>query len=92
MDDVVWVEELQAPQDVLGYPVDFKLSQGPAAVQLLQDRAALSGLHEQMDILLPEQSTVELSDVLVAEAGLEFHIGCFKVLHGDLWGWRGDVN
>lgn len=84
VDDVVRVQVLQAPQDLLGHPDDLELPHGPAAVQLLQDRAALSGLHEQVDTLVPEHSAVELSDVLVAEPGLELHVGCFKVLHGDL--------
>lgn len=84
VDDVVRVKVLQAPQDLLGHPDDLELPHGPTAVQLLQDRATLSGLHEQVDALVPEQSAIELSNVFMAVPGLELHIGCFKVLQGDL--------
>lgn len=92
MDDVVWVEVLQASQDLLGHPDDLKLPQWPTAVQLLQNWAALASLHEQVDALVPQQSTIQLSDILMAEAGLELHVSCLKVLHGDLWGWWWGVN
>lgn len=88
VDDVVRVQVLQAPQDLLGHPDDLELPHGPTALQLLQDGAALSGLHEQVNAVVVQQGAVELSDVLVAEAGLELHVGCFKTLYGDLRGRR----
>lgn len=84
MDDFVRMQVLKTPQHLLGHPDDLKLPHGSVAVQLLQDRATLSGLHEQVDRLVPEQSAIELSYVLVSEPGLELHISCFKVLHGNL--------
>lgn len=84
VNDVVRVQVLQAPQDLLGHPDDLELPHWSTAVQLLQDGAALAGLHEQVDAPLPEQNAVQFGDVLVAEAGLELHISCFEVLHGDL--------
>lgn len=78
------MEVLQGPQDLLGYPDDLKLSHGPTAVQLFQDGAALSGLHEQVDVLFVEEGPIERSDVLVTESGLEFYVGRFKVLQRDL--------
>lgn len=84
VDDVVRVQILQTPQDLLGHPDDLKLPHGPAAVQLLQNRAALPRLHEQVDALVPQQGAVELRDVVVTETGLELHVGRFEVLHGDL--------
>lgn len=86
VDDFVRVQVLQPTQDLLGHPDDLELPHGPAAVQLLQDRAAFPGLHEQVDGLVPEHGAVQLRDVLMAESGLELHIGCFEVLNGDLWG------
>lgn len=84
VDDVVRVQVLQPPQDLLGDPDDLELSHGSAALQLLQDRAALPCLHEQVDALVVQQHAVELGDVLVMEPGLELHIGRFKILHGNL--------
>lgn len=78
------MQVLQAPQDLLGHPDDLKLPHGPTAVQLLQNGATLSGLHEQLDALVIQQSTIEFCDVLVAEPGLEFHIGCFEIFDRDL--------
>lgn len=85
MDDFVRVQVLQAPQDLFGHPDDLELSHGPTAVQLLQNGATFSGLHEQVDALVAEQSAIELSNVLVPETSLELHIGCFKVLYRNLW-------
>lgn len=84
VDDVVRVQVLQPPQDLLGDPDDLELSHGSAALQLLQDRAPLTCLHEQVDALVIQQHTVELCDVLVMEPGLEFHVSCFKILHRNL--------
>lgn len=84
MNDVVRVQVLQAPQDLLGHPYDFKLPHWSTAVQLLQDRTALPGFHEQVDALVPEHGAVQLCDVLVTKPSLELHICCFKVLNGDL--------
>lgn len=80
VDDVVRVQVLQASQDLLGHPDDLELPHGSAAVQLLQDGSAFASLHEQVDILVPEHGAVQLSDVLVAQAGLELHVRCLKVL------------
>lgn len=88
VDDVVRVQVGQAAQDLLGHPDDLELPHGSAAVQLLQHRAAFSSLHEEVDALVEEQSAVELCDVLVPKPGLEFHVGCFEVLDGDLRGQR----
>lgn len=92
VDDVVRVQVLQPPQDLLGDPDDLELPHGAAALQLLQDRAALAGLHEQVDAPVVQQHAVELRDVLVTEAGLEFHIGRFEILHGNLRGERRVAN
>lgn len=90
VDDVVRVQVLQTPQNLLGHPNDLKLPHGPTAVQLLQDGASFSRLHEQVDRLVPEDSAEQLSDVVVAEAGLEFYVSRLKVLQGDLGGeWVG---
>lgn len=72
------MQVLQAPQDLLGHPDDLELPHGPTALQLLQDGAAPSGLHEQVDALVVKQSTIKFSDVLMAEPGLEFHVS-FKI-------------
>lgn len=86
VDDFVRVQVLQASQDLLGHPDDLKLPHRPTAVQLLQDWAALSGLHEQVDVLVPEQSAVEFGNVLVAEPSLELNICSFEVFQRNLGG------
>lgn len=66
VDDVVRVQVLQAPQDLLGHPNDLKLPHGPTVVQLLQDGAPFPSLHEQVDRLVPEDGAKQLGDVVVA--------------------------
>ena len=85
VDDVVGVEVLQPPEDLPGHPDNLKLPHGPAAVHLLQHRAPLARLHEEVEHLVPQQGAVQLRYVLVAELGLDLHIGRSEVLHRNLW-------
>ncbi|CAB1349420.1 unnamed protein product, partial [Coregonus sp. 'balchen'] len=57
----------RAPEDLLGDPDDLKLPHGATAVQFFQNRPSLASFHEQVDVLVPEESTIELCNVLVLQ-------------------------
>lgn len=84
VDDIVRVQILQSTQNLLRDPNDLKLSHGTAALQLLQYRATFSSLHEEIHTLLPQQGTIQLSNVLMTEPSLDLHICWFEVLQRDL--------
>jgi len=84
MDDIVGVQVLQPPEHLLGHPDDLELPHGPTAVHLLQHRAPLARLHEEVQLLVPEQRAVQLRHVLVPELGLDLHVGHSEVLHRNL--------
>lgn len=78
------VQEIQPLENVLGHPDNFELSHGATALELFQDGASLTGLHEQVHGLIPQDGAVQLGDILVPEARLDLHVGRLKLIHGDL--------
>lgn len=78
------VQILQSAQNLLRDPNYLKLSHWTAALQLLQNRATFSGLHEEIDTLLPQQCAIQFSDVLMTEPGLDLYICWLEVLQRDL--------
>lgn len=58
MDNPFGVEKVEPFQDVLCHPNYFKFPHRPTALQLLHDRSSLPSFHEEMDGLIPQNSSV----------------------------------
>lgn len=101
VDDPVAVQILEGLENLPRDPDDLRFSHRPTAVQLLQDRAPLSSLHEHVQGALSQDSPKQFGHILVAKAGLDLNVRTPEVLQWDLEGeiegeWRGrrekDVN
>lgn len=84
MYDIVRVQILQSTQNLLRDPNDLKLSHWTATLQLLQNRATFTSLHKEIHTLLPQQSPIQLSNVLMTEPSLDLHVCWLEVLQGNL--------
>lgn len=80
VDDPMAVQILEGLKNLSRDPDDLRLPHWPTAVQLFQDGATLSGLHEHVQGALPQDSPEQLGHILVAKPGLDLHVRTPEVL------------